>query len=530
VSARAKLFAIVATAIAAIVGLQVVSYLADQRRAKLALSVQAETIAGAAAGAIDPTLPAAASRGDTTAQSRLNAVLARAASSSPYVSQIAFLGVPSAGATGQPGTDSVGVEVSTQQARTLAAEGSLPGSRPSRVKVVTAVGDSPFFRPGDELDSVSLPLPERFTYSASAFLGNFVIAISPVDVADPSAGYVAAVLSETSIGAERRQLTILLSVAALAALGFLIAVSRTLTTRLKVLAKAAERIERGDLSTRVDISGSDEIGELAQAFNRMAEALQHNREALAKAVAELADTTAELEKQAAHNKYLLEQTVSAVDEERRRLATELHDSTIQAIQSAAMEAEYSAMLVKRGRDQEAIERLEGLRHRLTEATTELRRMLFDLRPPGLDREGLLASIRKRLEDAEALSGVSTSLQVDAGLEIPPEQEEVIYRFCQEAITNAVKHSGGSSIAVRIWKSGSTIRAEVKDDGRGFTEAPSPRPGGYHLGLENMKERARLAGGHVVVDSGPGIGTRLELVLPLRPPASASEGKSQAGPQ
>jgi signal transduction histidine kinase len=195
-----------------------------------------------------------------------------------------------------------------------------------------------------------------------------------------------------------------------------------------------------------------------------------------------------------------------------------------------MEAEYSAMLVKRGRDQEAIERLEGLRHRLTEATTELRRMLFDLRPPGLDREGLLASIRKRLEDAEALSGVSTSLQVDAGLEIPPEQEEVIYRFCQEAITNAVKHSGGSSIAVRIWKSGSTIRAEVKDDGRGFTEAPSPRPGGYHLGLENMKERARLAGGHVVVDSGPGIGTRLELVLPLRPPASASEGKSQAGPQ
>lgn len=478
----------------------------------MSAAAQAEALASATAAAIEPTTVVDAASGNSGAISRLNGVLARAIASSPVVEQVSVLlprsPVPSPEDGPRPQNEGPRPEA-----------GSAEG-----LAVVASVGASPVIAPNEQTTSV-LPLPPRFTYSHSAIVDGRTIAVATIDVAQPSSGYVAVVMSPEAAPRQNLQLVVVLSAATVASLIFLVAVSRGLTRRLRTLAAAAEQIGKGDLTTRVDIRGSDEIAELAKVFNSMAEALQRNRDALAQAVSELADASAELERRAEHSKALLDRTVSAVDEERRRLAAELHDSTIQALQSAAMDAELASLLIERGRKQEAASRLEGLTMRLRDATAELRRILLDLRPPVLDRDGLVPSIERRLAEVRSAREIETALEVSPNTRVPPEHEEVVYRFCQEAIQNAVRHSDCSRLKIRLWQSGSNLRVEVSDDGKGFDPSQAKKPG--HLGLLGMEERARLAGGRLVLDAAPGAGTRVELILPVSASAHPRDSGANA---
>lgn len=489
-SARAKLTAILVAAIAVILALQAISYLEDRDRAIEAISIETEAAAtGVAVGLGSTEDVSRALRGDPAARSAVQASLLRAQTISGSTVQTAlvfFSGV--------------------DQNRALSEE-----SR-GIAHVVAYVGESTRILPGEGASTVTLPLPGPLRLSTSEKVDEFIVAVAAVDPSGTKNAYIVVVASLEAEAFAGRSLAILLMTGAVATLLFLAAVSRGFTRRLEKLAEAAKHLGEGDLGYRVEIEGHDEIAAVGEAFNKMAESIQSNRTALAAAVAELAQTSAELEAQAEENRRILDRTVGAVDEERRRLATELHDSTIQALQGAAMQAEYLEMLIARGRTDQAAEILTELTKRLRDASDELRRVIFDLRPPSLDRGGLLASLENRLQEASETSGLKTELKVDGDLKIPDEQEAVVYRFCQEAIANAVKHSQAKNLSVRIWQSADTLRAEVKDDGRGFDAEENGPPG--HFGLVGMQDRAKLAGGRVEIQSTPGQGTRLELILPL----------------
>jgi signal transduction histidine kinase len=477
----------------AILGLQGLSFLEDRNRAIATIRVQSEAAATAAAIGVSSGLDVgAALKGDPAARTKIADVLIRAQTVSSSIVQTALV-VARGSAEAQTGNTRAG----------------------GMADVVSFVGEETPLLPAIGVDLDSLPVPEPLRLSASQKLDNYIAAVAVVDSGTASRAYVVVIASLEGTTTARGGLAILLATAAAATLLFLVAVSRGFTRRLEKLAEAARHLGEGDLAYRVEVGGHDEIADVGEAFNKMAEAIQSNRAALAEAVAELAQATADLEKQAEENRRILDRTVGAVDEERRRLATELHDSTIQVLQSAAMQAEYLEMLISRGKSQEAAELLRELTQRLRDATDELRRVLFDLRPPALDRGGLLPSLENRLREAEEAAGFSTSLEVEDGLRVPEEQEAVVYRFCQEAVANAVKHSSAQNLRVRIWKSGETLRAEVKDDGRGFSPGADGPPG--HFGLEGMRDRAMLAGGRVEIQSAPGQGTRVELILPLTEP-------------
>jgi signal transduction histidine kinase len=191
--------------------------------------------------------------------------------------------------------------------------------------------------------------------------------------------------------------------------------------------------------------------------------------------------------------------------ERNRLALELHDVVSQKLFGLVLTAESAATLVERdpvaGRAQ--VERLQDLAR---EALDELRALVFELRAPELERDGLAGALRKHAALQQRLHGVPIELVADDGVAAGPGDREVL-RIAQEALHNAVRHAGASHIAIRLARG----LLEVADDGSGFDPA-DPELRARHLGLTSMEERARRLGGRLAVDSS-GAGTIVRLELP-----------------
>jgi len=149
---------------------------------------------------------------------------------------------------------------------------------------------------------------------------------------------------------------------------------------------------------------------------------------------------------------------------------------------------------------------------LVAAISRLRHLLFELRPPALDSEGLVPALRAYLDEAEANSSASFRLE-DALRAQPPERlRAILYRIAQEAITNARKHSEATEIVVAVEEQRDGFVLRVTDNGVGFdVSAETPRAG--HLGLVAMRKRAELAGGTLRTESERGLGTTVELWIP-----------------
>jgi signal transduction histidine kinase len=230
---------------------------------------------------------------------------------------------------------------------------------------------------------------------------------------------------------------------------------------------------------------------------------------------QVAERTRELQEnlsvlQAAHaeRRRLLSRLATAQEQERHRLANDLHDDTIQIMTAVALR-----ISTLRGRleatDQRIADRLEQT---VLDSIGRLRRLVFELRPPALDHEGLAAAIRTFLTTALA-EGPKHTLD-DQTQEQPPLQvREIAYRITQEALTNVRKHARANHVHVTLTTYRGGIRVTVIDDGIGFDtrELDSSRPG--HLGATAMRERAAMAGGWCTVDSTPGAGTTVVIAIP-----------------
>jgi two-component system sensor histidine kinase UhpB len=199
----------------------------------------------------------------------------------------------------------------------------------------------------------------------------------------------------------------------------------------------------------------------------------------------------------------------AQEEERRRLARDLHDEVNQALTAILLRLQ----ALSEDAPPELAEQIAQLKGLVNQAMTELLRLARQLRPASLDDMGLIAAIEGQI----ARFGDQTSIQATFHHEGAPEaltedQQTVIYRVVQEALSNTAQHSGATFVdfELRVFPSHG-VELRVRDNGRGFDARESPDGGG--IGLSGMAERARLVGGELTVTSSPGSGTRVRLYIP-----------------
>jgi signal transduction histidine kinase/HAMP domain-containing protein len=202
----------------------------------------------------------------------------------------------------------------------------------------------------------------------------------------------------------------------------------------------------------------------------------------------------------------------AILEERQRLARDLHDSVTQNLYGVTMYAEAAARLLLAGEMDLAADHLRELRDTSQEALREMRLLIFELRPPVLEQEGLVAALEARLEAVEGRSGLETEFKVEGEDGLPPDIEEGLYRIAQEALNNTLKHAQAHRITVHLRQDKRTVVLEVADDGIGFDPAIAREQGG--LGLPGMEERAAGLSGRFAVKSGPGEGTSVKVEVDL----------------
>ena len=208
---------------------------------------------------------------------------------------------------------------------------------------------------------------------------------------------------------------------------------------------------------------------------------------------------------------------AAKEDERRRIARELHDELGQALTAAKITLDLAERAGGRRR-----RRRDG-RDRLVARADHRPRARPVARPaaPLLDERGLVPALRGYLEAQSRRSGVA--IEVDAPPDLgrfPPELEIAGFRVIQEAVTNALRHAAAARIAVRLARTGDGIEVAVHDDGRGFDlDAAMVRAAeGRHLGLLGIRERVEMLGGRAEIRSAPGQGTEIRATLPLEPPA------------
>jgi signal transduction histidine kinase len=217
---------------------------------------------------------------------------------------------------------------------------------------------------------------------------------------------------------------------------------------------------------------------------------------------------------------LLSRTVEGAEDERRRIAADLHDGPIQRLTAAAFTLDLLASRLARG-ERNILGLVEQIREQLAGEMRALRRVMAELRPPVLDEGGVAAAIRHSAEEILPPSMQCTVHdRTNAGRFIP-EVETIVYRVAREALVNVQKHANARAVTVDVELAGELLSVAVSDDGDGFdqTEVAS-YPAGSHIGLVAMRERVESIGGELRIASAPGLGTRIEAVLPYSPAGSS----------
>ncbi|HEU4402569.1 MAG TPA: GAF domain-containing protein [Candidatus Polarisedimenticolia bacterium] len=226
-----------------------------------------------------------------------------------------------------------------------------------------------------------------------------------------------------------------------------------------------------------------------------------------------------------------------LEEDRRRIARELHDELAQSMSVAKLNLGHLQAMTQ-GSPAEVGRTLRDTAALLDRTIAETHRISMDLRPATLDQLGLLPALRWFAADFSRRTGIQARVQADgAGARIRHEFETLLYRFFQEALTNVARHSGARRAVLSLTGDGGQLRAVAWDDGRGMASGRKPRHG---LGLLGMRERIERAGGVLRIESRPGKGTRVMAEIPLllpagrearamrRPVARAAVGETTSG--
>jgi signal transduction histidine kinase len=271
-------------------------------------------------------------------------------------------------------------------------------------------------------------------------------------------------------------------------------------------AHAAMRLQNVRLLDRVEAQLT-EISRLKDEVLAQNESLE---ERVAEQTQELRETIAQLEDVDRHRQRLLSHLVTAQEEERQRIAGDVHDDPVQRVVALNMRLQ---LLRRSIEDLEARAELDKSLESVATCIRSMRQLLFELRPPILDERGVGAAIEEYLTGRDV--DFAWTVDDDVATQAPAETRIVLYRIAQEALANVWKHAEASNVTVRIVEERGGIAVEIEDDGVGFGLASvgsSNEPG--HMGLSSMRERAELAGGTCDIHTLPGEGTSVRMWLPL----------------
>jgi signal transduction histidine kinase len=282
----------------------------------------------------------------------------------------------------------------------------------------------------------------------------------------------------------------------------------------------------GDLDSPIAVSRDDEIGELARRFDEMrvklkasleesvrwAEELEHRVDERTR---EVEDKNRELNVLNRIRRQLLAKTISAQEEERKRLARELHDDSAQTLAAALMTlktAEDALPAASHG----ARQAMDRSRSQLEVALREIRKAIVDLRPSALDDLGLATAVRTYANEHLRPLGIKVAFEISGDEQrATGAAATAIFRIVQEAVNNVARHSGARKARITLEFGASAVVTVVEDDGSGFDpeDFRQPQENGRGLGLLGMRERAELFGGDVEIASGAGQGTSVRVRVP-----------------
>ena len=255
---------------------------------------------------------------------------------------------------------------------------------------------------------------------------------------------------------------------------------------------------------------------LNRAHNELEARVAERTAELERANASLRREAAERRRVEAARTELLRRLVTAQEDERRRVAHDIHDGVTQLAAAAALHLD-EVLTLQTDMDGEPRHELERARDLTRQAATESRRLIGGLRPEVLDDFGLVGALRQEVEGLQA-AGWPARFEADraANERLAPELEMTLYRVAQEALLNIRKHTKPARVRVRLGRSDERVQLEVRDYGGGFDpeRARDGAAAGERVGVAGMRERLHLLGGRVEVRSRPGRGTTIRAILPL----------------
>lgn len=288
-----------------------------------------------------------------------------------------------------------------------------------------------------------------------------------------------------------------------------IVMGRLVLRRLAGLAHAIERLGQGHLPHPLAENQTDEIGQLGAAFNLMVRQIEsRNREN--------AELSEQLSLQSAQRGELLKRLITAQENERTRVARELHDDLGQSLSGLALCVEALEKMVSTDIDR-ARTQMAQIRDLVAATTDQMYDLILDLRPSALDDLGIVVALRSHMERTLGSAGIGCEIITD-GLNgrLPATIETTLYRIFQEALSNVLRHAHAHNVAIQLTQHNDRLEGTILDDGIGFdmdnvqTDGSSTRG----LGLMGIRERVTQCGGQLEIASSVGSGTFLKVCIPL----------------
>ncbi len=283
--------------------------------------------------------------------------------------------------------------------------------------------------------------------------------------------------------------------------------SQRLSEPLRDFTERALAISEGDFNQEMTVRGSEEMLQLSKAFNVMSTKLSEHMQKLAVAKEENL-------REAKRLQYLLARTISLQENERRRIASDLHDGTSQLILGSLYETEAAIDMIS-SRPEMAKKKLTSVEDLLEQTSAEMRRVIYDLRPPLLDDMGFAVALERHISRYEETTGIQVKFEHShngAGSEVPLETDLALYRIAQEALNNIHKHSQCREARIQLTVSEKNICMVIRDEGIGFETGKYLQGNSENLGLKGMTERAESVGAKLEICSEPGQGTTVVFEL------------------
>lgn len=320
-----------------------------------------------------------------------------------------------------------------------------------------------------------------------------------VPILDGKVGTTRVGLSDAFVQSALSTLTVqfIVTILLVSATGILVAVFLTwiLTRPILSLVQATKSVAKGDFSPRVPRWANDEIGHLAEAFNVMTE--------------QLARTDELRRERETLRRQLLEKVIATQEDERRRIARELHDSTSQNLTSLIVGLR---IMETHCNHCDARANATDLREVASKTLDEVHDLSMRLRPRALDDLGLAAALESLVSEWQARYKIPVDVVIQLVERLPGEVETTVYRIVQEALTNIARHSQAHSASILVECRGGVVRVIVEDDGIGFDV--STEQDEHRLGVLGMRERAELLNGKLTIESEPERGTSIFIEIPL----------------